>query len=71
MEISQDATGHLLKALEHHFLLIKGHSYKTLNAFNCHIFFHHIGEVIQILPNYFWQSSPFPLSLVVKRAQKT
>jgi len=71
MEISQDATSHLLKALEHHFLLIKAHSYKTLNAFYCHIFLNHTGEVIQTLPNYFWQLSPLPLSLVVKRTQKT
>lgn len=48
MEISQDATSHLLKALQHHFLLIKGHSYKTLNAFYCHIFLNPISEVFKL-----------------------
>lgn len=36
LDVSQDGRSHLLKALEHNFLLIKRHSYKTLNAFYYH-----------------------------------
>lgn len=66
MENSQDAASHIQKALKHHFLLIKGHSYDTLNAFCCHVFSKRISEVTPTLPNYFWQLSPFSLCLVIE-----
>lgn len=68
LDLSQDGRSHPLKALEHHFLLIKRHSYKTHNAFYYHLSLNDICEIIQTLPNYFWLLSPFPLYLAVNRA---